>query len=278
MRIGIRAHDVKADTFEGLVKEIHNEGMHCCQLAVPKAVHEFPTKKEVLTPGMALYMKEVFAENKVDVAVLGCYQNLATPDEAALKDTIDTYKRHIVFASLLGAGVVGTETGACNTEYRTEPFSFTEEALEIFIKNLRPVVEYAEKLGVIVAIEPVCRHIVNNAKRARKVLDAIDSPNLQIIFDPVNLLYVGNIDKQDEIINQAFDLLLKDIAVVHCKDYVVEGDELKSIAAGTGGLNYPLLLKKIKEHKPYVHCTLENTVPENAVATREFMEKLYSEV
>ncbi len=26
MRIGIRAHDVKADTFEGLVKEIHNEG------------------------------------------------------------------------------------------------------------------------------------------------------------------------------------------------------------------------------------------------------------
>ena len=65
MRIGIRAHDVKADTFEGLVKEIHNEGMHCCQLAVPKAVHEFPTKKEVLTPGMALYMKEVFAENKL---------------------------------------------------------------------------------------------------------------------------------------------------------------------------------------------------------------------
>ena len=43
-------------------------------------------------------------------------------------------------------------------------------------------------------------------------------------------------------------------------------------------MNYPLLLKKIKEHKPYVHCTLENTVPENAVATREFMEKLYSEV
>ena len=73
-----------------------------------------------------------------------------------------------------------------------QPFSFTEEALEIFIKNLRPVVEYAEKLGVIVAIEPVCRHIVNNAKRARKVLDAIDSPNLQIIFDPVNLLDESN--------------------------------------------------------------------------------------
>ena len=38
MRIGIRAHDVKADTFEGLVYEIQNEGLHCCQFAVPKAV------------------------------------------------------------------------------------------------------------------------------------------------------------------------------------------------------------------------------------------------
>ena len=70
------------------------------------------------------------------------------------------------------------------------------------------------------------------------------------------------------------------------KDYIVESSELKSVAAGTGkgnpvtggGLNYRLLLKKIKEHKPYVHCTLENTVPENAVATREFMERTYASV
>ena len=118
------------------------------------------------------------------------------------------------------------------------------------------------------------------------MLDAIDSPNLQIIFDPVNLLCVDNLAQQDEIIEKAFDLLLKDIAVVHCKDYIVEGSELKSVAAGTGkgnpvtggGLNYGLLLKKIKEHKPYVHCTLENTVPENAVATREFMERTYASV
>ena len=95
---------------------------------------------------------------------------------------------------------------------------------------------------------------------------------------PVNLLCVDNIDRQDEIINQAFELLGDEIAVVHCKDYVVEGNELKSIAAGTGSLNYPLLLKKIKEHKPYVHCTLENTVPENAAATKEFMEKTYASV
>ena len=146
------------------------------------------------------------------------------------------------------------------------------------LSTIKPIVKYAEQFGVIVAIEPVWKHIVYTVERARKVLDAINSPNLQIIFDPVNLLCVDNLPQQNEIIEKAFDLLRNEIAVVHCKDYVVEGSELKSIAAGTGGLNYPLLLSKIKQYKPYVHVTLENTVPENAIATREFMEKTYAEV
>lgn len=278
MRIGIRAHDVAYAPLDELIPNIHKQGFHCMHIALTKSIKEFKPGVETMTPGLAMYIKELCAENKVDVAVLGCYLNLCNPNPEKHKEIVEKYKAHIRFASILGCGVVGTETGAVNEEYKYEPANHSDEALQCFIDNLRPIVKYAEQFGVIVAIEPVWKHIVNTVERVRKVLDAIDSPNLQIIFDPVNLLYVGNIDKQDEIIEKAFDLLLKDIAVVHCKDYVVEGDELKSIAAGTGGLNYPLLLKKIKEYKPYVHCTLENTVPENAVATREFMEKLYAEV
>ena len=278
MRIGIRAHDVAYAPLDELIPNIHKQGFHCMHIALSKSIKEFKPGVETMTPGLAMYIKELCAENKVDVAVLGCYLNLCNPNPEKHKEIVEKYKAHIRFAGILGCGVVGTETGAVNEEYKYEPANHSDEALQCFIDNLRPIVKYAEQFGVIVAIEPVWKHIVNTVERARKVLDAIDSPNLQIIFDPVNLLYTGNIDKQDEIIEKAFDLLLKDIAVVHCKDYVVENDELKSIAAGTGGLNYPLLLKKIKEYKPYVHCTLENTVPENAVATREFMEKLYAEV
>lgn len=276
MRIGIRAHDVKADTFEGLVEAIHEQGMHCCQLAVPKAVKEFPTQKEVLTPGLALYMKEVFAHNKVDVAVLGCYLNLATPDEAELADTTDTYKRHILFASLLGAGVVGTETGNCNKEYRYEPHSHTEEALRIFINNLRPVVDYAEKLGVIIGIEPVKRHIVCSAKRARKVLDEINSPNLQIIFDPVNLLDESNYQDHVEIIKEFTEILGPDIAIIHAKDFKMENGKLLSCPCGMGVMNYDYLLSYIKNHKPHIHVLLEDTQPENALQARRFMEDAYS--
>ena len=278
MRLGIRAHDTKYAPLEELIPNIHNLGFKCMHIALSKSIKEFKPDICTMTPGLAMYMKELCIENKVDIAVLGCYLNLCNPDPEQHKQIVEKYKAHIRFASILGCGVVGTETGAVNVEYKYEPANHTEEALNLFIENLKPIVKYAEQFGVIIAIEPVWKHIVCTIERARKVLDAIDSPNLQIIFDPVNVLYTGNIDRQDEIIEQAFDLLRDEIAVVHCKDFVVEGDELKSIAAGTGGLNYPLLLKKIKQYKPYVHCTLENTVHENAIATRDFMENLYAQV
>ena len=67
-----------------------------------------------LTPGFSCYLKKLFAAHHLDVAVLGCYLNLATPDQAALEKNVHRYMAHIRMASLLGAGVVGTETGAVN--------------------------------------------------------------------------------------------------------------------------------------------------------------------
>lgn len=275
MRIGVRGHDMEPAPIEELVANIRKKGFCCTQLALPKAIHDFNVSEEAMTPGMALYLKQVFADNKVDVAVLGCYHNLASPNKEQLKKTMDTYKAHIRFASLLGCGVVGTETGAVNEAYKYEPANHSEEALQIFIENLRVIVDYAEKMGVIFAIEPVWGHIVYDLKRARRVLDAIDSPNLQIIFDPVNTICIENYEKQDELLNEAFTLLKNDIAIIHAKDFVVENGQVKSVPSGKGMLNYDLLMKLIKEHKPYINVLLENTKPDNAIETREFVENKY---
>lgn len=275
MLLGIRLHDIEKNTLENRLKIAHEQGFTCGHLALSKVISEYPVDDSALTPGLAMHLKRIFAENQIDVAVLGCYLNLANPNEESLKKIKQRYLTNIRFASILGAGVVGTETGAVNEKYVMEEANFTEEALEIFIQNLRPIVAYAEKMGVIVAIEPVCRHIVSTPKRARKVLDAIASPNLQIIFDPVNLLETWNYEQRDEIIAEAIELLGKDVAVVHIKDFVIEGDKMKAVAAGTGMMDYTQIVKFIKEQKPYIHVTLENTVPENAVAAREYFQGLW---
>lgn len=121
------------------------QGFTCAHVALGKVIDDFPIKNTTLTPGFAMYLKRLFAENDLDVAVLGCYLNLATPDSTELAKTIETYKAQIRFASWLGAGVVGTETGNPNVFYAPDPAARSREALNFFIKNLSYVVEYAEK-------------------------------------------------------------------------------------------------------------------------------------
>lgn len=278
MRIGIRLHDLRELPFEERLREAKAQGFACGHLALSKLVTEFPVDSGALTPGLAMYIREQFAKNKLDIAVLGCYLNLADPDAQRLKKTIETYKAHIRFASLLGSGVVGTETGNPNGAYQyDDKNSHTERALAAFIKNLEPVVEYAERMGVILAIEPVFTHIVYSPKQAAKVLDAIKSPNLQIILDPVNLLHSSNYGAQKEIVEEAVQLLGDDVAVVHIKDFIPGENGLVSVAAGAGQMDYEPLMKFIKRRKPYIHATLENTAPENAVRAKEHILRLWEE-
>ena len=277
MQLGIRLHDIKKAPLEERLQIAKEQGFKCGHLALSKVISEYSTADAALTPGYACYLKRIFAESQIDVAVLGCYLNLANPNEESLKKIQKRYMTHIRFASLLGAGVVGTETGAVNEAYKYEERNHSDEALQIFIKNLKPVVEYAEKMGVIFAIEPVFKHIVCNPKRARQVLNEIASPNLQIIFDPVNLLDISNYQDREQIIHEAIDLLGQDIAMVHIKDFRIEDGKMDSVAAGTGEMDYSEIIRFIKSEKPYVHVTLENTVPENAVEARKYIQGLWDE-
>lgn len=275
MQIGIRLHDTKPVSLEERLQIVKEQGFTCAHVALSKVIKEFPVDNGALTPGLAMYLKKLFWDKGIDLAVLGCYLNLAHPDPVQLSKIQNTYLAHIRFASILGCGVVGTETGAPNAEYKYEPACRSEEALRLFIQNLRPVVTYAQAMGVILAIEPVRNHIVYDARRAKRVLEEIASPNLQIILDPVNLLGMDNYVEQTEVVEEAIDLLGDDVAVIHMKDFIARDDSLVSVAAGTGELNYKPVIDFIRERKPFIHCTLEDTTPENAVAARKYISNMY---
>lgn len=277
MQLGIRLHDTPKMPVEERLAHVRSLGFKCGHLAPGMVLSDYSLADEALTPGYAMYLKKLFAQNDLDCAVLGCYLNLANPNKEQLERTIHRYMAHIRFASILGCGVVGTETGAPNETYTFVPECHSEEALRTFITNLRPVVEYAEKMGVIIGVEPVFSHIVYNPRRARIMLDAINSPNLQIILDPVNLLHISNYENANAIIDEAIELLGPDVAVVHIKDYKVENDRFISVGAGQGQMDYTSLIRFMKDRKPFIHATLEDTTPENNVQCKEFIQKLYDE-
>ena len=284
IQIGIRLHDVNTtrektfQTLEARAQTAREEGFSCVHLALGKVIPGVDFDEAAMTEGLAMYVKRVFAENGLDVAVLGCYLNLAHPDPVKLREIQARYFAHIRVAALSGACVVGTETGAPNAAYTYEPACHGQEALTTFLRGLEPVVAEAEKRGVTLAIEPVWNHIVWNPDRALEVLRAVGSRNLRIIFDPVNLLSPENVDDRERVIGEAMDKLCDRIAVVHLKDFVRVDSGLKSVAAGTGEMDYRAILSFLKARKPFVMATLENTDDTNAVWSREHIERIYSQI
>ena len=146
-----------------------------------------------------------------------------------------------------------------------------------------------DKNGQLFAIEPVIRHIVSTPERCERVLKAVDSPNLKVILDAVNLLSEDNVADAKAIIADGVARLGKDTALLHIKDFIPyaeeRGQQLKasvpntdvfsnvvSCAAGLGDMDYTALCALAKERN--IPMTLENTNPGNAVAAREHLEKI----
>ena len=76
------------------------------------------------------------------------------------------------------------------------------------------------------------------------------------------------------------ELLKDEIDVIHLKDYQIQTDpgtgerKMKAVACGLGEMDYSAVVDFAVRYKPYIHATMENTLPENAVAAREFIEGL----
>ncbi len=277
MNIGIRLHDTAGATLAERLDNAKAQGFSCVHLAMQKAVPGFSMADapSLLTDSLAAEVREALESRGMTCAVLGCYLNLATPDEAQYRHNLDIYFAHLRFARMMGALTVGTETGAPNTGYKTEPACWTEEALALFIDRALPVVRRAEEEGVLFAFEPVCRHIVHTPERAGRVLDAWRSDAAAVILDTVNLLTPANHTRRDALIDECDRRFGDRVRVLHLKDYtVVPGKaDVKACACGTGLMDYTRLLR-FAAARPGIPMTLENTTPENAEAARILLETL----
>lgn len=279
LQLGIRLHDAEKLPLDRLLPALRGKGFTCCHLALSKSFPEAPCTPSSLTPGYANYLKREFGKGGVDIAILGNYLNLLHPDDSYIDYAVKMYFAHLRFASLLGCTMVATETGAPNREYRFCPECRSGKTLSLFIRRLKPIVRCAEQFGVILAIEPVVVHSMWNPDACRKVLDEIGSPNLQILFDPVNLLDITNVDHCQELFQEFFELVGNEIAAMHLKDYkhTQDGKGLTTIGvpAGMGEMDYSGIMAYVKREKPFLFATLEDTKPENAAFCAAAMQEAY---
>ena len=174
--------------------------------------------------------------------------------------------------------MVGTETGRLDENFKIVPGTYTETCYQRLLKSMREIVAAAEKLGVIVGVEGVATHTIYSPEMMQRFLDDINSPNVEVILDPVNLLDRNNYKEQEEVIAKAFRYYGDKISVMHIKDFKL--DEKGDVAfeqVGEGLFNYEPLFKELKNSKPHITMLIENSNQDRYHSDCRYLQKIYDE-
>ena len=274
MNIGIRLHDTRPGTLRERLEYARQQGFSCVQLAMGKAVPGFDMKQapKLLTRELAAEVREELARAGIECAVLGCYLGLSAAEDEAAEKTREIYEAHLRFAQWIGARCVGTETpspdagdgSACQTE----------DYYQLFLRRVRPILKAAGENGTLLAVEPVCSHIVHTPALAERMLEDLNSPSLRIILDAVNLIDSAHIEEAGAIIAEGIRRLGPSTTVLHMKDYrpAPEKPRPDTLPCGQGLMDFRPLLALAREKA--LPMTLEDTSPDNAEQTRLYLESV----
>src|SRR6516225_11276084 len=106
------------------------------------------------------------------------YPSWIEPDRHYRQIRIDHTKRALTLARELGSPCITTEPGG-----PVEPGSSWNAALKLFVEMLKPVVEHAEREGVLLLIEPEPDLLIETADQFLELMQHLDSPAVGLNFD-----------------------------------------------------------------------------------------------
>jgi sugar phosphate isomerase/epimerase len=196
---------------------------------------------DAIAPEVLTAIKAASAEVEI-AAVSGTY-NMIHPHLLAKAFGLARLQVLAKACAGMGTKVITLCTGTRDIEdqWRHHADNNTPEAWAELCTEMAKALKIAEKHKVILAIEPELANVVNSAEKARQLLDEMQSDNLKIVFDAVNLFETCSGDEQRRIIASSLDLLGDDIVMAHAKDRDASG---AFATAGKGVLDYDF----------YIHC------------------------
>lgn len=246
MEIGIFTKTFERDTFEDVMDAVQDYGYACVQLNW-ESVGLDPMPGQ-LDDEVCDRIREAAASRGIGIAGVSGTFNMIHPDPAERADGMRRLKEIIRTSGRVGASVVTLCTGTRDPGYmwRRHRDNDTAEAWQDLLTSVSEAVKWAEDCGVTLAFEPEVANTVDSARKARRLLDEVGSPNLKVVIDGANVFHEGELARMSEILDEAFDLLSSDIALAHAKDLDRDG-AAGNLAAGTGLLDFDRYAGRLKQ-------------------------------
>ena len=272
MKIGVRAHDYGRHGVADYATLLKKEGYEAVQLAIPKAFTGIEGYGDI-TEELCEQIREEFAKQEIEIAVLGCYMDLGNPDAEVRAQAVQTFKNCLHYNQIIGARVVGSETAYPHLSKLEKHCWFPH-----MMDSLKELRDEAERLNVRMAVEPVGWHPLEDAETARDILDELDSDHVKIIFDPANVLERPTEIVQPVYWKRCFELLGDYIEAIHLKDFTVDADGgYVAKLLGEGIMDYTALMEWLKT-RPEMPVLREEMNPSTAAQDLAFMRRMKNAV
>lgn len=270
MSVGVLAHLMGCLPYRELAAKVGSYGFKHVQLALWKAISDVDFNQAgKLSPGLAQAIGEQFDRHGVSISVLGCYLHLFDRDEERRRHNIERFKELLRYAKFFGAPMVAAETGV------NEGNDYNERDWQTMKETLKELVEEAEKWGIFIGLEAADGHLIGTAPELARMLDEVPSSMIGVVLDPGNLLNENNFAKQDEVIEEAFNLLGTRVIAAHAKDRKRSDDGLvTTVTAGWGEMNYELYMKRLNQYKPQVHIIMETAKEHEMARAKAYIEEI----
>jgi len=277
MQLGIFAKILVRPTVEEVFDAVAKHRLHCVQFNFTCA--SLPSLPEHIEPEIAERIRKAAVERRIEIAAVSGTFNMIHPDVNQRRDGLRKLEIIAGACPRLDARLVTLCTGTRDPEnmWRRHPDNDSPEAWRDLAVSMTKALTIADKHDITLSVEPETGNVVCSARRARRLLDEMKSPRLKIIMDAANLFHPADVPRMGEILDEAFDLLGDDIALVHAKELSPDG-HAGGLALGAGALDwdrYLSLLRSTKSDGPLIMHGFEE--PAVAASVKFLREKVASE-
>ncbi len=159
---------------------------------------------------------------------------LLNPRDSEAKKRIEFLKYCIDVGVELGSDCVSIWSGI-----KPSDISFNA-AIDRLVKNLKPVVAYAEQRGIDIGFEPEPGMLIDNTGRFDRLLHLIDSPRLKMTLDIGHLFCLGEIPIRNYIEKWANYLVN-----IHIED--MKSGVHEHLMFGQGQIYFPPVIEALRD-------------------------------
>ncbi|MHB1035783.1 MAG: sugar phosphate isomerase/epimerase family protein [Pirellulales bacterium] len=237
IEIGILMGTFSRPTLEAALVAVKAAGLACVQLSMSSA--GLPMMPDAIPPELTGRIRREAESRGITIASLEGTFNMSHPDPEHRRAGLRRLRVLAGACRAIGTSKVHVCTGTRDRDnmWKRHADNDSAEAWRDMVACVRAASEIARQAGVILAFEPEVNNVVDSAKKARRLLDEIGSPHLKVTIDGANIFHAGELARMSEVLDEAFALLGKDIALAHAKDLSRDGDAGHE-AAGRGKLDY----------------------------------------